>query len=118
TCCLETFKESVKIVRRQCHRPVQPLRHQVQDGFLLGVAESRNGRWWMQNDRRAGSAWRPDRKPAHVLIPNILAHLETEEITIETQRRLGVGVGQESVVNGDVHASYVRRMPAVTLLDS
>lgn len=73
----------------------------------------------MQDDRRPGPAGRADGDPSHVVLADIAADLEAADVPVEAYGGVGVVVGQERVMKGQVHAGDANG-PArqVPLLDS
>jgi hypothetical protein len=59
-----------------------------------------------------------DGDPAHLASADVEADLEPEDVAVEGERLLRIVVGEEGVVNGDVHGDHVRAAVLLELLDS
>src|SRR5699024_5753137 len=84
--------------------------------LLLG--DVRIGRGWVEHDVDVRLAGRAHGDPSHVLVADVLTDLEAQSVTVEAQRRLGIGMWHETGVNLDVHAGQPRAGHRWELLDS
>ena len=72
----------------------------------------------VQDEIDVGLCGRTDGVPVHVAVVDLLAYLEAENVAIEREGLLGIGVREERRVNDDVHAAHANRGWAPGLLDS
>lgn len=106
---LETVEEAVEVVGGQRYGGVHALGDEFQDGAALLVGDTRVGGGRVQHEGGAGLAHRPDGDPAQLLVADIVADLEAQDVAVETQSGLGIGVRQEGMVNGDAHIPHARQ---------
>ena len=99
-------------------RGVGALRHHLGDGAALVVGDAWVDGRRRQDDGRVGLVGGADRDPAHPFVADVVADLEAEDVAIEGQGRLRVGVREVGVVDGDVHGDHAKCDSAPVLLDS
>src|SRR5690554_3280397 len=114
---LEALEEAVEVLRGKRECGVDALRDQGQDRCALLIRDAGVDCRWMQHDRRLLSGG-PHGEPAHVLVADVLTDFEPEQVSIEAESGIGVGVGQEGVVDADIHGDHVTRTMPPPLLDS
>src|SRR5690625_2647745 len=106
---LQPLEGRFEVRRGQVDAAVGPFGHHLGDGacLVIGLAAARRS-WRLQDEGCVGLTLRSDRDPAHALVSDIAADLESEGVAIESQRSVRVSVWEETCVNGDVHGRHAR----------
>src|SRR5918993_5319074 len=115
---LQLLEGAVEVLGGQVDAGVGALGHHLGDGAALLVGDAGVGGRRMQDDGRAGLAGGADRDPAHPLVPDVVADLETEGVAVEGQGGVRVVVREVGRVDGDVHDGHAMYGSRPTLLDS
>src|SRR3954454_10484719 len=99
--------------------PVGALGHHLDDRAALVVGDPRVDSRRVEDDRGGGGiAGGADRHPPHRVLADVVPDLEAEDVAVEGDGGLGVVVGQEGRVHGDVHGRHARCGSERSLLDS
>src|SRR4051812_28019836 len=105
---LEVPEGAVEVLGGQEDPAVGALGHHLCDGAALVVGDARVDGRGCQQDGRVGLADGAHRDPAHGAPSDVVADLEPEDVAVEGQGCLGVGVRECGRVDGDVHAGHAR----------
>src|SRR6478735_11357152 len=103
---LYPLEGAVEVGGGQYDGGVGALGHHFGDGapFVIGDAGVDGRR--VQDDGRIRLADWSDRDPAHALVADVVADLETESVPVEGQSGVGIVLRQEARVNGDIHGGH------------
>ena len=115
---LQPLEGAVEVLGGQVDAEVAALGHELEDRALLVVGEAGGGGRRVQDDGRVGLAGGADRDPPHPAVADVETDLEAEDVAVEGQRGVGVGLGQEAGVDGEVHGTDARTVVPPALLDS
>lgn len=96
-------KEVIKVIGGQNDSGVSAFCHHFGNGIALIVGDARIRSRRMQDDGSVGLAGRANRDPTHPLIPNIIANLEAEDVTIEGQGSIWIVVWKKTRMNRNAH---------------
>src|SRR3954447_15158554 len=108
TARLQPIEGAVQVPRGQQDHGVGAFGHHLEDRapFLCRDAGVDGRR--VQHDRGVGLVGGSDGDPAHSPVPHVVAHLEAEEIAVEAEGGVGVGLREHARVDADVHAGHAR----------
>ena len=87
-------------------RGVRALGHHLGDRAALVVGDAGVGGRRVQHDGRAGLVGGADRDPVQPAVLDVVADLEAEDVPVEGQGGVRVVVGEEGLVNADVHGGH------------
>lgn len=92
--------------------------HHVADQLLLGLGQAGIAGRRLENDVGVGLAGGSEGDPAHRALADVETHLEAHQVAPEPQRGLGIDVGEERGMNGEVHVPHATKPTTDALLDS
>ena len=97
---LQPLEGAIEVGGGQDDAGVGALGHHLIDRAALVIADVGVGSRRLQNDGRVGLVDGTDRDPPHATVSDVVADLETEGVTIESERCVWVAMREETPVNG------------------
>src|SRR4051794_11549702 len=105
---LQLLEGAVDVLGGEVDAAVGALRHHLRDRAALLVGDAGVHGRRVQHDGGAGLAGGTDRDPVHAAVLDVVAHLEAERVAVEGDGGLRVLVGEEGLVDADVHGCHGR----------
>lgn len=114
----ETGEDRLEVGSREYHHREVTFRHHLSDHPTLLLTRGGIDGRRSKHHRGVGLFGRSEGEPAHSFVAHVETEFESEEISVEVQRGLGVNMGQKTGLDGEGHGVSVQNGMRAALLRS